>query len=237
MWPALIGAGASILGGLINSNSQENANAANLAFAERNLQFQQDQAIRGLRYRAEDATEAQKLTGINRMALLGAPTFSPSPVSAGQVGDTSFGSGVASAGQDLSRAAEAMSGANVRKTELENKLLEAQIANVNSDTVAKQASASSLAKKTAGATPPMKLYQTFVDPEGNSVILPSDKASTSLQNVASFPSNLAIGADMLSRNLGVRHFWRDTEAWLRKGMTPIRGDVFRNSGAYYYTPF
>ena len=228
----LISAGANIIGGIMGQNNAED-------IANKNIQMQQDFAQNALSWKAGDARRAEKNWGINPLALLGAQTSSFQNV----VGDNSLGQGIANAGQDLGRAANALTDHQERKAQLDEDLLKAQIASINSQTVHNQAAASNMATRATAATPGLRpgmkaktlpLYSTFTDPDGNQVILPSDKASTSLQNMASWPSNMAIGLDMLSRNLGVRHIWRDTSDWVtRHGSVPIRGDVYRNGMPMY----
>ena len=226
----LISAGANIIGGIMGQNNAED-------IANKNIQMQQDFAQNALSWKAGDARRAEKNWGINPLALLGAQTSSFQNV----VGDNSLGQGIAAAGQDLGRAANAMSEHSERTAQLNEDLLRAQIANVNSQTVANQASASKMAVAATSQTPGLRdgtkaapLYSTYTDPDGNTVLLPSTKASSSLQNMASWPSNLAIGTDLLSRNLGVRHIWRDANEWIKShGSVPIRGDVYRNGMPMY----
>lgn len=138
MLPALISAGASLLGGLMNKSSAADANAQQMALARENMEMQKDFARRGIRWRVDDA----KAAGIHPLYALGAQTTSFSPVSAGTVADTSMGSAVASAGQDLSRAMNAtrtnserdaaftktVQDLTLTKAGLENELLASQIA-------------------------------------------------------------------------------------------------------------
>jgi len=100
MLGSLIGAGASLLGGLFSSNSAKKAAAANAAMQK---QFAQE----GIQWKVEDAKKA----GIHPLYALGANTTSFSP---SYVGDTSFGTGIANAGQDLSRAINATRSAPAR---------------------------------------------------------------------------------------------------------------------------
>nr|QJB20747.1 MAG: DNA pilot protein [Microvirus sp.] len=224
----LISAGANILGGIMSSNSADKQ-------AEANRQMQLDFAQNALSWKAGDARRAEANWGINPLALLGAQTNSFSNV----VGGDGGGAGVAAAGQDLGRAANALTDHSERTAQLNEDLLKAQIANVNSQTVQNQAAASAMAVKATGQTPGLPngvkkkdgLYTTYVDPDGNKVLLPSTSASSSLQNMASWPSNVAIGADLLARNLGIRHPIDDFSAWIDKfGSSPIRGDVLRSHG-------
>lgn len=91
---SLIGAGASLLGGLFGSNSAEKANRANLA-------AQKEFAQHGIRWRVADA----KAAGLHPLYALGAqtPSFSPSFV------QDSMGPALAEAGQSVGRAVAASS--------------------------------------------------------------------------------------------------------------------------------
>lgn len=134
----LISAGASLIGGLINKKSAESANAAQQAMAEKNIALQQEFAKKGIRWRVNDARKA----GIHPLYALGAQTTSFSPVSVGTHADSSFGSAVASMGQDVSRAinatrtaperldayAKTVQDLSLQKMGLENELLASQVA-------------------------------------------------------------------------------------------------------------
>lgn len=125
MLPALISAGANLIGGVLGRKSQEDANAAN-------LKHQQEFAQQGVRWRVEDA----KAAGVHPLAALGAQLhqFAPSVV-----GDTSMPGALSAAGQDISRGIAATSTASERaysdsvkamtleRMGLENRLLGAQI--------------------------------------------------------------------------------------------------------------
>lgn len=134
----LISAGASLAGGLINKKSAESANAAQQAIAAKNFEMQEQFAKKGIRWKVNDARKA----GIHPLYALGAQTTSFSPVSVGSSVDTSFGSAVASMGQDLSRAinatrtaperldayAKTVQDLSLTKMGLENELLASQVA-------------------------------------------------------------------------------------------------------------
>lgn len=144
MWPALIGAGASLLGGLLSSSNQQDINQQNIANQQainaQNIAMQKEFAQNGIQWKVDDA----KAAGLNPLAALGASTSSFSNV----VGSTSqaspaFGAGVAAAGQDISRALKDTMAAGDQHTvrmqqlqethgELENQLLASQIAKNNS---------------------------------------------------------------------------------------------------------
>lgn len=126
---AIIGAGASLLGGILGQNKQEK-------MAKQNIQLQKDFAQQGIRWKVEDA----KAAGIHPLYALGANTTSFSPVSIG----SDLATGVQNAGQDLSRAIDAtrtngertsaitktMQDLTLQRMGLENELLGAQIARV-----------------------------------------------------------------------------------------------------------
>lgn len=125
--PALISAGSSILGGLLGSSEKK-----------KDRQMQKDFAQQGIRWKVADA----KAAGIHPLAALGAQTTAYAPVS---VGSTDISTGLAQAGQDVSRAINATRTAperldaytktvqdlNLQRMGLENQLLSSQIAKIN----------------------------------------------------------------------------------------------------------
>lgn len=132
----LISAGANLIGGFLNREQSEDFNANQQYQALRNEALQKEFATQGIRWKVADA----KAAGIHPLYALGANTVSYSPVSVGGSPDTSLGSAVASAGQDVSRAMDATRTAAERgeavvstKLQLENQglqndLLRTQIA-------------------------------------------------------------------------------------------------------------
>ncbi len=94
-WAAAIGAGASILGGLIGSKSDSDIAASNVKYQK---QFAQE----GIRWKVDDA----KAAGIHPLYALGAQTHSFAP---NQITGSPLGRGIADAGQQISRAATAAS--------------------------------------------------------------------------------------------------------------------------------
>lgn len=93
MFESLIGAGASLLGGILGGKRQDDSAAKQLA-------AQKEFAQSGIQWKVADAKKA----GISPYYALGASTASYSPVS---VGDGGIGKGLSDASQDLSRAAKA----------------------------------------------------------------------------------------------------------------------------------
>lgn len=138
MLGALIGAGASLLGGFLGQKQQNK-------MADKNIALQREFAQSGIQWKVEDARKA----GIHPLYALGANTHSFSPVSVG----SDLGSGIANAGQDIGRAMDATrSGSDrltafqktvqdlsLQKMGLENELLASQIAKL----------------RTTGSPPPM----------------------------------------------------------------------------------
>lgn len=104
---ALIGGGASLIGGFLNRDSYNEA-------AWQNRRMQEDFARNGLRWRIEDA----KAAGISPLAALG---FNGPTPTAQMVGDTSLGNALGDMGQNIGRAI------SQTKTEPERKLADLQV--------------------------------------------------------------------------------------------------------------
>lgn len=100
MLGSIIGAGASILGGILGSNSAKKT-------AQMNIKHQREFAQHGVRWKVADA----KAAGIHPLYALGASTVPFSPVS-GYTGDY----GVSEAGQNIGRAIDAGSTRSERNT-------------------------------------------------------------------------------------------------------------------------
>lgn len=215
MFEALGSIGGSLISSIASIFGGQSKEKAAQQQAAMNLQAQKDFAQQGIVWKAQDATNAEAATGINRLALLGVPTTSFSNIT----GDTgAVGDAMSSAGQSLGRAVAAATSANSRAAQLEEKLTEAKIANVNADTVRMQAAASAIATKLAQpGTPPgvnvpfptadprgpvQNLVQRFRDPRtGEIVWLPSEKAASPLQTIAASPTNAALAGRSLTEGL------------------------------------
>lgn len=218
---ALIAAGGSLLSGLLGSSSANKALDAQNALNERNIAEQEKFATQGIRWREADATAGEKDYGINRLVAMGAPTSSFSNVVGSFPGDNSMGQGI-------EKAAQAFAGVNTRTDKLKEKLLEAQIANVNSDTVKNQAAASKVA--TAAPTTPPPLWQDYSDGHGGVIRLPSTKASSSMQNWASLPAQMSVAASEAGNALQYEyHKLADPiVSWVKThGAAPVRGEALR----------
>lgn len=124
---SLIGAGSSLLGGLLSGDRQDKN-------AQAQLQAQREFAQNGIQWKVNDA----KAAGISPYYALGASTASYSPVSIGEGG---IGKGLSDASQDLGRAAAASmtkedrddvakkaASLDLTNKDLQNELLKTQIA-------------------------------------------------------------------------------------------------------------
>lgn len=111
MLGALLGAGASLIGGFLGREGAREANAANLAMAERNIALQREFATHGVRWKVADAQKA----GVHPLYALGASTTSFSPVSVGAVNEAApMANAMHAMGQNVSRAAAAYEGPSAR---------------------------------------------------------------------------------------------------------------------------
>lgn len=121
---SLIGAGTSLLGGLMSSNE-----------AKKNRKLQKEAMYNGIQIKVADAEKA----GIHPLYALGASTFSPTPIMSGMP------EAVGNAGQDISRAvsaaqdgrerastySKALQSLQLERGSLENELLRSQIRKLN----------------------------------------------------------------------------------------------------------
>lgn len=123
VWPAIISAGASLLGSLFGERGKE-----------KEIQLQKDFAQQGIRWKVDDA----KAAGIHPLYALGASTHSYAPVGVG----SSLQQGLSDAGQHIGRAMEAkatnpervsnrLMELQLQRGELENALLASQIRRIN----------------------------------------------------------------------------------------------------------
>lgn len=235
---SLLGAGANLLGGLLGKSSSDKALAAQQAMNNQNIALQKEFAQTGLQWRAADARAAERNYGINPLALLGSPTSSFSNVVGSFPGDNSLGAGVAAAGQDVARGAQALADSQSRKAVLSEKLLEAQIANVNSDTVRNQAAASQMvtrSPRTPGVNVvmprsdprPPKMFTSVTGDSGETIRLVKPEYATSLQLTGATPLNAGIGMRYIA------------DAFKNVfGGPAVRGDVWRDANPpdYYGVP-
>jgi len=78
VWPAIIGAAATIGGGLISSKSQEKANKQNLRIAREQMAFQERMSSTAYQRSAADLEQA----GLNRILAIGSPASTPAGATA-----------------------------------------------------------------------------------------------------------------------------------------------------------
>lgn len=156
---AIIGAGASLLGGLLNRKSNEDAAEKNIAFqrenAARQEALQREFAQSGIQWKTQDAIKA----GIHPLYAMGANTVSYSPSTVGNVAtpDTSMGSAVASAGQDISRAMSATQSQATRETQFTKSVQDLTLTKMGLEN---ELLASQIAKQRAQIGPPMPTLST-----------------------------------------------------------------------------
>lgn len=115
LFESLLGIGANLLGGLFNNNKQEQINQQNIqaqqAINAQNIALQKEFAQHGIQWKVDDA----KAAGLHPLAALGANTASFSPLSAGEPAKAGAGPDFSALGQDLQRAAKALSTEEQRK--------------------------------------------------------------------------------------------------------------------------
>lgn len=99
----ILSAGASLLGGFLQRDAQQDANAANAAQAARNEALQREFAQNSIQWRVADAAKA----GVHPLYALGASPTSFAPVSVGATAESGLGTGLQSMGQDISRSVAA----------------------------------------------------------------------------------------------------------------------------------
>lgn len=222
---ALISAGGSLFSGFMGQSANKANIAAQQALNQQNFQNQQwfDQ------HHISDVVADAKSSGINPLAALGVNTPS-APVAVGVENNNSMGQGI-------EKAAQAFAGINTRQDELKNKLIEAQIANVNSDTVKNQAAASKVASSVPGTPPP--LWTDYSDGKGGIVRLPSKDASSSMQNWASTPMQLHVGMSQIGDAVQTEYhkLFDPITGWVKSmGNVPMRGDAWRAADPSQYQP-
>lgn len=153
-----IAAGASLLGGWMNSKATERANEQAAAHAAQQYANQKEFAQQAIKWKVNDAKRA----GIHPLYALGAQTTSYSPVTVGNTADTSMGSAIAAAGQDISRAALAGSTDKQRVSVYEKTL---QSLSLEREHLNNQLLRSQIAKTNAQLPPPVPEIGPFTVPE------------------------------------------------------------------------
>lgn len=136
MLGALIGAGATLAGGLLNRKSGEKQSKLQKQFAQQ-----------GIQWRAADAEKA----GISKLYALGANTASYSPVSVGG----GMGDAISTAGQNIGRAIDATASPAGRAGHLATQIAETQLEGLKLDNdIRRQTILSSMARSGQPGTGP-----------------------------------------------------------------------------------
>lgn len=150
MLSALIGAGTSILGGILGNKSADKA--AKRAEQQRHREYlqQKEFAQSGIQWKAKDAKKA----GIHPLYALGANTVSYSPQSIGDTGGSDF-SFLANAGQNIGRAIDATRSTPAKATALATTAAEIQLEGLRLDNDL---------KRTQLASAMSTVYQTGLPP-------------------------------------------------------------------------
>lgn len=152
MLPALLAAGASILGGVLGNKSREKA-------AQREYQQQKEFAQSGIQWKVEDAKKA----GIHPVYALGAPTTSYAPQSVGGP-DYNF---LADAGQNIGRAIDSTRSNPAKAEALALTASQIQLEGLQLDNEIKRAQlASAVALARQGSTPGLPSVLTTADVMG-----------------------------------------------------------------------
>lgn len=149
-----LGAGSSLIGGLIGrkgSNKDRTANNANMA-ADRAQQ--REFAKMGVRWKVQDA----KAAGLHPLAALGISTSSSSPVSIGQNTPNHMGKALSDMGQDLSRSMTAKQTAAERAPY--NALMSENLRLQNDKLIAETAAISNPIRNQSQMPPPMPTGST-----------------------------------------------------------------------------
>lgn len=109
VWGSVIGAGASLLGGLLGKSSADRARSDQKAHLQQERQFREQLALNGIQWKVADAKKA----GIHPLYAMGASTPTYAPISANfKADDTSY---IGRMGQHLGRAANAVASGPERK--------------------------------------------------------------------------------------------------------------------------
>lgn len=155
MLGALIGAGSSLLGGLLNRGQQSKQMAMQKEFAQK-----------GIQWRAADAEKA----GISKLYALGANTTSYAPVSVGG----GMGDALSTAGQNIGRAVDATASPAGRAGHLATEMAATQLEGLKIDNDIKRADLLSRTNlRNQPGTPPALLNSEttpLVPGQGNSAI-------------------------------------------------------------------
>lgn len=143
IWGPIIGAGisalGSIIGGKMNSDSNEEDRAFQAAQFEKNVALQKEFAQNGVRWKMEDAARA----GLHPLVGAGAQAQSFSPISVGSSPNHSMGNAMSDIGQNIGRAISTTQTQNERTiSDLQVKTMQADLDGKLIDNAARRSSMS-----------------------------------------------------------------------------------------------
>lgn len=234
VWPALIAAGASLVGGALNSRAQDVAAGRAQDQANNQMALQQEFALKGLTWRANDAMRAYKETGIHPLAMLGVQGPSYTPVNMVGGANTAMGDAIGSAGQGISRAMLAAQSEETRRDAVKP-LLDLQLERGNLENhILRLRIASEEARMVQSANPAMPIGPTInhpgverkiIDdvsvartPRGGYVVLPGKEAQSRMEEI------FGLGPEWFARNRA----WlasANARAWVKKFLPPAPANM------------
>lgn len=195
MLPALIGAVASLAGGLLSNKANEKANKQAEANALRQEQLQKEFAQSGIQWKVADAQKA----GIHPLYALGANTVSYSPTTVGSTPNNFDFLG--DAGQNVGRAIQAAQSNPARINALQLTAAQLQNEGLKLDNDLKRTqlvSAANLANQPGtGPGMPNLLTQSSMPGQGNSLQVdgPTIDVSKKISPTASSGKHIEVGAN------------------------------------------
>lgn len=211
---ALIGAGSSLIGGLMNSSSQSAINAANLkqnqAQFDASMQFAKDQAQgNNLGAFMLNQKTAALNAGINPLAALGVSNNVSAPMAVGanaQSGNP--GEGLMQAGKILAQMKLPGADAPSKLDQLQAQLIESQIRRSDAETIGQQIRNSHLAVATqpgvkAGSDPAHAIpaFSWFTDKEGRPFLGQSREFADTQFGPGSWAPGFIAGGKVIGENV------------------------------------
>lgn len=167
--PAAISAAGNLLGGLLGQMNAGDARAEARADAAQAREWQVNAFKNQLQWRVEDAKKA----GIHPLAAIGAPTFSPAPISVSHQTDSSMPNAVANMGQDIGRAMLANRGSTERDQAFADQMKAYSLEGMRLDNEIKRASFQSSMMRLAqasNANPGFPATRTAIPGQGNTAL-------------------------------------------------------------------
>lgn len=149
----LLSFGGNLLGGILGSNAQKDANETNARINAENIALQKQFAQNGIQWKVADA----KAAGISPLYALGASTSSFSPVSIGAQPEDALGKSMHAMGQDLGRAVNSSASSSTREGIFADQARKLQLEGAGLDNDIKRATLASqvMKMKSAQVGPPI----------------------------------------------------------------------------------